>query len=234
MKQFKTKNVLLMSFTLILLAGYTYSHSFSKQGETVANKIDSEKLEVIHNEVKGDLDRSSEAASSYQISKNGPISNNETDITIQVQKIQNLSKIVMQTPEKIKQLRKLLDNPRLQALIHQSMNDPNTYKGNEFTNKLRLLDVFYEGIKFPEQQISQKYFDLAEVMLVEDPDTNTFKSLESQHEFIADRAEIALTLLKAFPKQALEMETRVQQNNPKNLIIFKNARRLLNTYEVAL
>ena len=151
-----------------------------------------------------------------------------------LRKIQALSRVVMQSPEKIEALRPLLNDLRVQMDIRRSLSDANTYEGAAFTRKLRLLDAMYEGFKFPETAVSEQYFDLAvQIMTGPVPESWT-QNPELSRQFVADRAEIAMALLKAFPQQARSIEARIGDHNPQALAAFKRAHALMDVYEVAL
>ncbi len=150
-------------------------------------------------------------------------------IDLRLLKITNLLQVVVPTEYKMNALRKLLNDPELRANIHSALNDPTTYSGDKFSRKLRLLDVLYEGLKFPDQSISESYEVLAQKILSEPAPAAYGSHPERQHQFRADRAEIALVILKTMPRDAQQM-----QSVPAARGAFEEAARLQSVYEVAL
>lgn len=142
----------------------------------------------------------------------------------------HLSRILVDTPEKRAATRRLLAQPELPRKISAALNDPSTYAGGEaFTRKLRLLDALYEGLKFPEADIHNTYSSLAGDLL-RAPPPEGFDAAQ-RRQFLADRVEVALTLLKQFPRASEHLEAQVGESGAA---AFAAARRLKDTYEVAL
>lgn len=148
-----------------------------------------------------------------------------------LEKISNLSRILANTETKISALRILLADPELQSQIVASLHDPESYEEPHFNRKLRLLDALYEGIKFPDDQISNEYIHLADSVLNEEPPISYLEKYELRRQFLADRVEIALALLKRFPRIAREIQDHATESGTQ---AFTQASKLLNIYEIAL
>jgi len=161
---------------------------------------------------------------------------NEQSATIEqsLTSIGRLTKIVFPTPEKLNSLRPILGNPKLTAAIRQSLVDRKTYEGERYHEKLRLLDALYEGLKFPETDISEKYFQTASDVLSDRIPDSYSGDPELRRQFVADRTEIAIAVLKAFPERAKAIEARSSTETPEAKAAFENAHRLMATYEVTL
>jgi hypothetical protein len=149
----------------------------------------------------------------------------------QVEKITQLSQIVINSPAKLKALRALLMDPQLAVKIATALNDPAAFDGDRFTDKLRLMDALYEGLKFPDKSVSRRYFELSRSLLSAEPPAEIASDRELSRQYLADRSEIALVILKNFPAMASTLRT---QTGERGHLAFVKASRLTNTYEVAL
>lgn len=167
-----------------------------------------------------------------QIIEEDPQPMNEMDR--QLLRVQNLSNIVYPTPGKLQALRKLLRDPALVAEIRRTLREDSKAEGTAFQHKLRVLDALYEGLKFPDEKLSADYLNLTTEILAESFPGDSLGDKEQARLFVADRTEIALTLLKAFPSKAGDIEPRVIQGNEYAAEAFRNAHKLYETYGVAL
>lgn len=146
---------------------------------------------------------------------------------IRLQKVTALSHVVFPTESQTKTLRSLLSDPRMAAAIDQSLSDPTAYEGQAFQHKLRLLDTLYTALKFPDSRIRHRYFDVADRLLNESAPSHF--STEWKRQFLADRAEIAMVLLKINPRSVASF-----QHTREAARAFSQARHLSSLYEVGL
>ncbi len=237
MNKIKTIKYLSVTFVILSLVAYVVYKSnqlknedsfvFLKNPNDQSNNLSIKKSVAIE-----DSRLISKIENQSQI-KNNVIAS-DSDVNKKMLEIQGLTKIAIQTPAKLKKLRALLSDPVWTDLIHQTLNDSKFLNKETFNYKLRMLDVFYEGLKFPDSEINDKYFELAETLMVEDTPPEIKNSSNKLKEYIGDRTEVAIVLLRAFPKEATNIENSVKVKNPSNLTVFENAKRLEKVYEVAL
>ncbi|MFL5813334.1 MAG: hypothetical protein ACJ763_07125 [Bdellovibrionia bacterium] len=218
----KTK-IVLMIFVLITMAGLAAKkYGTSSPSETVA----ASKMRLMGQSQEEQKDETAQAHPSSD--------KNERQLTQSLVKLQALSKIVISTPEKTAALRDLLSDQRLQAEISRVMVDPGTYQGEGFHRKLRLIDALYEGLKIQDSSLQERYFTIASDVMTVSPPEVIQKDPELLRQFVADRAEIALSLLKAFPERAQAMERKTTSESKEAALAFQNAHRLLSTYNVSI
>jgi hypothetical protein len=144
-----------------------------------------------------------------------------------LERITTLSRIVLPTARKIEALRPLLNDPRLAVEIDSALSDSRSYDGQGFKKKLRLLDAMYTAMKFPDAGIRSRYLNLAAKILNE-PAPRYFSEGWKRH-FRADRAEVAMVLLKIKPDQ-VDGIARTRQA----ALALSEAKRLQSSYEVGL
>ena len=148
-----------------------------------------------------------------------------------LEQITGLSQVVFPTAQKLEALRPLLNDPELIGAIRDALDDTRTNSGKAFTRKLRLLDALYDGLKFPDAATREKFTVAATEILSEAPPAGFSADPELQRQFLADRTEIALALIKTLPETAQQVRAL---GNPNAERAFKQAILLKSTYEVAL
>lgn len=139
--------------------------------------------------------------------------------------IQKLSKKIFHNQAEKNLLRNALMSPDIPDLVIQRLTSSVFLDENHLEERLRALDIVYEGMKFQDKAVRTRYMDLVKYLFNSQPDKNL--DTEARHQFFGDRVEMALVLSKIDANLSSYFSGASQA-------YFKRAREITPLYRVSL
>ena len=148
-----------------------------------------------------------------------------------VDQVRELSTLLLPSDEQKAEFKKTLLNKSLIKEVKQALMQPTLLKKANFRERLKHLDVLYEGVKSKDLEIRQPYSQMAAELLAQKPKG---LSLPEKKQFIGDRIEIALMLQKVDADLAKDIESSTAGRDSASHFYFDRAREMARIYQVSL
>lgn len=208
---------LLITSSLIVLAIVLQS----KKSNT-AHFTEQEKIILVESDAK--------VLSKTTTLKNNLPSSRDAEVASHSDVVENLSRKVFLTPEEHNQMQVSLMSPEVRKLIQKTLSDTSMLTENNFTKRLRSLDLLYEGLKFDDQLVKSIYLDIASNILSQKASKSIKQDSKLFESFYGDRVELAFVISQISHEQKIDLLVK----NPQLTEYFNRAQAMKSLYEVAL